>query len=285
MLAAAAATACRRPASESEEIHAESVGFDGPVGLQLYSVRNELEENFNETLRAVREVGYREVEVFNLHGRSAGAYRSLLDDIGLRCTSYMTGYGRVVDEPGQVAAEAHALGAPFVVVSWIPHDEPFDAGDLARAVTDFTEAGRALADEGIRFCYHAHGYEFRPAGDGRTLFDRFMMETEPGVVDVEMDVFWVTWPGFDPISILEEYPGRFPLFHLKDMRKGTETGDLSGHAPLETNVPLGEGMIDIAAIVEAAESLGGERYYVEYEYDDALSAVAQSHAYLERLRS
>lgn len=263
----------------------ESVAFDGPIGLQLYSVRNEMEESFEETLRAVHAAGYREVEVFNLHGRTTEAYRSTLEDVGLRCTSYMTGYERVVGEPGQVAAEAHALGASYVVVSWIPHDEPFDEGDLVRAVRDFSAAGQALAGEGIRFCYHAHGYEFRPAGDGRTLFDRFMMETAPGVVDVEMDVFWVTWPGFDPISLLETYPGRFPLFHLKDMRKGTERGDLSGHAPLETNVPLGQGQIDIPAIIEAAESLGGERYYVEYEYDNALSAVAQSFAYLERLRS
>lgn len=257
--------------------------FDAPVGVQLYSVRNELDEDLEGTLRAVKEAGYDEVETYSFHGLSPGDFRMLLDDVGLAVTSMHAPYERVVDETAAVAEEAHALGSDWVAVAWIPHEEPFDASDVERAVRDFSAAGRMLRDEGVRFAYHCHGYEFREADGGGTLFDRFMTETEPGVVDVEMDVFWVRWPGRDPVELIEKYPGRFPLYHLKDMRSGSETGDLSGHAPLETNVPIGQGMMDIPAIVRSAEAHGAERYYVEYEHTNALEAIRESLAYLRSM--
>ena len=192
-------------------------------------------------------------------------------------------YERVAGDIGAVAEEAHALGSPWVAVAWIPHEGDFGVDDIDRAIADFTAAGEALKSEGVRFAYHCHGYEFREAEGGGTLFDRFMENTEPGVVDVEMDVFWVKWPGSDPVALIEKYPGRFPLYHMKDMREGTEPGDLSGHAPLETNVPVGMGMIDFPAIVQAAEAQGVEEYIIEYEHTDALISIQQGLEYLKSL--
>lgn len=270
------------PVSESDAT--ASAGIDTPIGVQLYSVRNELEMDLAGALRAVREAGFERVETYSLHDMPVSDFRALLDDTGLTVGSMHAPYDRVAGDIGAVAEEAHILGSPWVAVAWIPHEEgDFDADDMNRAITDFTAAGEALRSEGLRFAYHCHGYEFREAEGGGTLFDRFMENTEPGVVDVEMDVFWVKWPGFDPVALIEKYPGRFPLYHMKDMREGTELGDLSGQAPLETNVPMGMGMIDIPAIVRAAEAHGVEEYIIEYEYTDALISIQQSIEYLQSL--
>ena len=232
----------------------------------------------------MREAGFDRVETYSLHDMSVAEYRALLDDTGLTVGSMHAPYERVANDIGSVAQEAHALGSPWVAVAWIPHEGEFGASHIDQAIADFTAAGEALRSEGLRFAYHCHGYEFRPAEEGGTLFDRFMERTEPGVVDVEMDVFWVQWPGFDPVALIEKYPGRFPLYHMKDMREGTELGDLSGQAPLDTNVPLGQGMIDLPGIVQAAEANGVEEYIIEYEYEDALISIEQGLDYLETLQ-
>lgn len=260
-----------------------SAGIDTPISVQLYSVRNEIDMDLAGTLRAVREAGFDRVETYNMNDMPAADLRVLLDDAGLSVGSMHAGYERVAGDIGAVAEDAHALGSPWVAVAWIPHEGDFDVDDIDRAVADFTAAGEALKSEGLRFAYHCHGYEFREAEGGGTLFDRFMENTEPGVVDVELDVFWVKWPGADPVALIEKYPGRFPLYHMKDMREGTELGDLSGHAPLETNVPVGMGMIDFPAIVQAAEAQGVEEYIIEYEHTDALISIQQSLEYLKSL--
>lgn len=257
-----------------------SGSFDEPVGVQLYSVRNELGEDLEGTLRAVKDAGFTQVETYSLHDMTAGDFRALLDDVGLDVVSMHVGYERVVDETAAVAEEARMLGSDWVVVPWIPHEEPFDADDMSRAISDFARAGEALRGEGLRFAYHAHGYEYHPTDEGGTLFDRFMNETEPGVVDVQLDVFWVVWPGQDPVALLERYPGRFPHLHLKDMRRGTTGGDLTGEAPLDVQVPVGEGMIDMPAILRAAEAQGAEYYFIEYEHTNPLEAIRSSLNYL-----
>ena len=252
---------------------ASSGSMDVPIGVQLYSVRNELDADLEGTLRGVKAAGFDEVETYSLHDLSVTEYRALLDEVGLTVKSMHAPYERVASDIGAVAEDAHALGSPWVAVAWIPHEAPFGVEDIDRAIADFTAAGQALQGEGLRFAYHCHGYEFREMEGGGTLFDRFMEATEPGVVDVEMDIFWVRWPGHDPVALIEKYPGRFPLYHMKDMRIGTELGDLSGHAPLEANVPIGQGMIDFPAIMRAAEAAGVERYFIEYEYTDAMEAI------------
>lgn len=269
------------PASEPDMT--ASGGIDTPIGVQLYSVRNELDMDLAGTLRAVREAGFDRVETYSLHGMSVVDFRALLDDSGLSVGSIHAPYERVAGDIGAVAEEARALGSSWIAVAWIPHEGDFDVDDMDRAIADFTAVGEALKSEGMRLAYHCHGYEFREAEGGGTLFDRFMENTEPGVVDVEMDVFWVKWPGFDPAALIEKYPGRFPLYHMKDMREGTELGDLSGHAPLETNVPVGMGMIDFPAIVRAAEAQGVEEYIIEYEHTDALISIQQGLEYLKSL--
>ncbi|MEX0599358.1 MAG: sugar phosphate isomerase/epimerase [Rhodothermales bacterium] len=286
--AALSVAGCGEQAGDVESSAAgagDATAFDGPVGVQLYSVRNELDADLEGTLRAVKSAGFDIVETYSLHDMTAAEYRGLLDDVGLDVQSMHMSYERAVGETEAVAEEARTLGSPWVVVPWIPHEEPFSSDDMNRAIADFTAAGEAYQSEGLRFAYHAHGYEFHEAEEGGTLFDRFMEETEPGVVDVQLDVFWVRWPGQDPIALMERYPGRFPSLHIKDMRQGTTGGDLTGHAPLELQVPIGEGLMDWPSILRKAEEVGAELYFIEYEHTNPIEVIGNSLEYLRSLQA
>lgn len=251
------------------------------LGVQLYSFRNQMREDVRGTLAAVREMGFSEVEAAGYQWESADQFRALLDEAGLKCISLFAGYEQLRDDFESVVGEAKTLGAHYVIVAWIPHGEEFSLEDLDRAVDHFNEWGRRLSQEGLRFAYHAHGYEFRSHEDG-TLFDRLMAGTDPRHVALQMDVFWVVHPGQDPVELLRRYGDRVELMHLKDMAKGVQ-GDLTGRADVETNVTLGTGQIDFPAIVRAAREAGVRYLFIEDESSRVMEQVPQSLAYMTEL--
>lgn len=170
----------------------------------------------------------------------------------------MTPFQRLqTDLPG-VIADAKALGARFVSCPWIPHEGTFDDDDERRTIAVFQAAGTGLWAAGLRFVSHIHGYELAPSGTGEPHLDRMLKATQAGVVDFEMDVFYVTHGGGDPVRYLQTYPGRFPLLHLKDMKAGTPFA--------------------------AAERQGTLLYFVEDERPHALTALPKSLSYLKSLR-
>jgi sugar phosphate isomerase/epimerase len=179
--------------------------------------------------------------------------------------------------------DAQALGAVQVMCAWIPHEGRFSRADVDKALPVFAKAGRAMRDAGLRFLYHAHGYEFQPGPDG-TLFDALAKGTEPGVVDFQMDVFWVFHGGGNPTDLFAQYPGRFPSTHLKDIRKGTKVCQPTGNAPDDTSVALGDGMIDIPGIIEAANKQGVKYHFIEDEHPRAEDQIPRSLQYLASLR-
>src|SRR5438045_5349788 len=124
--------------------------------------------------------------------------------------------------------------------------------------------GAALAKAGYGFAYHPHGYEFQPAAEG-TLFDVLAAATDPEAVHFEMDTFWIAWPGQDCVRLLNKYPGRFRLLHLKDLRKGAGPGSLTGSAPDEDSVAVGDGTIPWKQVLTIAKQQGCEKYYIEDE--------------------
>jgi sugar phosphate isomerase/epimerase len=146
----------------------------------------------------------------------------------------------------------------------------------------FTQAGRALRDAGLRFLYHVHGYEFQPGPDG-TLFDALAMQTQSGVVDFQMDVFWVVHGGGSPVDLFAKYPNRFPSTHLKDLRKGIKVGDPSGSAPDDTSVPLGQGLVDIPGVLRAANQAGVKLHFIEDEHPQSEQQIPRSLEYLASL--
>jgi sugar phosphate isomerase/epimerase len=292
--ALATAAACKsgptpvEPAPASPGAAVTRAPFGERIGVQLYSVRNQLKADVRGTLAAVARMGFRDVEVYKTWGLTPAEFRAELDKNGLRARSLMVGFDAVEKDIATVIADARILGAGFVTVAWIPHQgDTYTAEDNERAIAVFTGAGTALRDAGIRFAYHCHGYEFHPGGIGERLFDQMIQRTPPGVVDFELDVFWAVHGGADPVAYLRRYPGRFPLLHLKDMRAGTPVGLSNGKADDEASTEIGTGTIDMAPIVRAAEAAAGDvppSYFIEDESRAAPEQLPRSLGFLRALK-
>ena len=256
--------------------------FSGPLGVQLWSVRESMREDVSGTLAWVRDQGFQEVELAGTYGLPPEEFKALLDSVGLRATAMHVGYELFRDSIDVVLDQAEALGVDYVGIAWIPHEEgqPFTV-DMAREnAARFNTWGQAAKARGLQFFYHVHGYEFQPAEDGEMPMDVLMEETDPEDVKYEMDVFWVAHPGADPVEWLRRYPDRWELMHIKDMKQGT-TGDFSGHAPPEAQVPVGTGQINYKEVLRAAEEIGLDRYYIEDESTDPRGNIPQSISWLE----
>lgn len=265
--------------------HSSGVGasFKGPVGLQLYSLRDSFSKDVPTTLDQVKAFGIKYVETAGTYGLTPEKFRAELDARGLQAISGHFGYELCRDHIEDVARDAKTLGLEYVGCAWIPHKDPFDEKTCREAAAVFNRAGEALAKHGLKFFYHTHGYEFLPYGNG-TLFDLLMSETKPEFVHFQMDVFWIVHPGQDPVKLFERYGSRFQLMHLKDMKKGTPTGLFTGHSDVTNNVPLGAGTLDWLAILKAARNAGVKWYFLEDESPTAVEQIPQSLRYLEQVK-
>ena len=253
------------------------------IGAQLYSFRNQIPTDVPGTLQKIRSMGIREIEGGGSYGMPMADYKALLDKLGFDMVSIGADFDKLRNDLPGVIAEAKAFGARYVVCFWIPHQgDDFTIEDTRKAVALFNQAGRVLQENGLNFCYHPHGYEFRTYEQG-TLFDYLMSNTNPRWVNVEMDVFWIKHPGQDPVAMLQKYPGRFPLMHLKDRRHGTP-GNPFGRADVETNVVLGSGDVGIADIMREAKRSGVKHFFIEDESSRSMEQVPQSIAFLKSLQ-
>ncbi len=250
-----------------------------PVGLQLYSFRQEFPKDVAGTMARVKEMGFREVELAGTYGLSLTDFRKLLDKNGLKAVSTGASFEDLEKNVPKILEEARAFGVKYVMCAWIPHQgDRFTINDAQRAVDAFNTAGKLLRDNGFSFCYHIHGYEFQPYRNG-TFFDYMIENLDPKYVNFEMDVFWVRHPGQDPVALLKKYPNRFPLMHLKDRRPGTPGND-TGHVDVESNVTLGQGDLGIAEIMKQARKSGVKHYFIEDESSRAMQQVPESVAFL-----
>ena len=256
--------------------------FKGPVGLQLYSLREQFKKDVPGTLDQVKAFGVKYVETAGTDGVPPETFRALLDERGLKAVSGHVPYENCRDNVESIAAEAKTLGLEYVGCAWIPHQDPFDERTCREAAAVFNRAGEALAKHGLKFFYHTHGYEFLPYGNG-TLFDLLMAETKPEYVRFQMDVFWVVQPGQDPVKLFEKYGKRFELMHLKDMKRGTPS-DFTGHSDVTNDVPLGAGVVDLKNVLKAAKKAGVKWYFLEDESPAVITQVPSSLKYLQEMK-
>lgn len=264
-------------------VESSKQSFPATFGLEIYSLRREASKDLPATLAMIRKFGITEVEMGDLYGRSAQEFRRLLDKAGLKATSMMVAHARLREAIREVAREAQTIGADYVVCSTIPHRKHLTAQDCNQAIADFNRWGKVLAESKLHLCYHTHGVEFEPSPEG-TLFDTLLRSTDPKFVNYEMDIFWIVFAHHDPVKWLQRYPGRFPLMHVKDIRKGTPLGGSPGDVLEEASVILGQGLVNIPAALRAAEAAGTRHYYIEDEAVDATQQIPQSLRYLESLR-
>jgi sugar phosphate isomerase/epimerase len=257
--------------------------FKAPMGVQLWSFREQAKTDPAAMLKMAHGMGISHVETAGLYNMTASQLASALSAAGLRATSMHVGYDDLKKKPDSVIANAKALGAKYVGLAWYPHTGAFTEADARKAAADFNEFGRTMKAAGITFFYHNHGYEPVPYGDG-TLLDLLIKETDPSLVAFEMDVLWTFLPNVDPVALIKKHPGRFKLMHIKDMKPGIARGSLSGGLPAEQQAVIGQGQVDWPALLSAAQNDGFEYYYLEDETTDPVKNVPPSITYLRALK-
>ena len=243
-----------------------------PIGIQLYTVRKLMASDFDGTLAALAGIGYREVEFAGYFGRTPAQVRRSLRRHGLAAPS--THIPLPADDAAwqRTLDEAKAIGHQWVTIAWL--DEPMrrTPDDWARVAERFNALGEQARRAGLRFAYHNHAFEFTRAGD-TTLFDTLLARTDPALVDLEMDIYWVVKGGADPLAIIREHPGRFPLLHLKDATA----------APERLMVDVGAGTIDFPALLAADRDTLKHAFVEHDEPADPLASARASYSYLSKL--
>jgi sugar phosphate isomerase/epimerase len=284
------------------------------IGLQLFSIPRLLSEDFPAALRAIAEAGYKELEFFGpypfspeasiegwkplatqmgikqnaYYGLEPKAARALMDDLGLSSPS-MHADIRTLRERLEPAAEAaHIIGQRYVILPSMSWETSLTLDTFRRVAEEFNEIGERAKALGIRFAYHNHGNE-HALRDDRVPFEVLLEETDPDLVDFEMDIFWMIAGGGDPVDFLQRYPGRFKLMHLKDMIEVTRfSGD--GSTPMEWMALFpkmadpGAGVLDLDAITRQALASGVEHFFVERDLaPNPAETLANSYRYLAGL--
>ncbi len=253
------------------------------IGLQLYSVRNEVKTDLKGTLGKVRAMGIKELEGGELYGMDVTTYRKMLDQMGYKMVSIGVDYDAMKGDLTKTISDAKALGATYVVCFWIGHNgNEFGSKEIDEAAARFNRAGKILKEAGLNFCYHPHGYEFRPSING-TLFDDLVAKTDASYVNFELDVYWAKQGCADPVSIIKKYPSRMKMLHLKDREHGTQCNDTGG-ADEETNVILGKGDVNIKDVMKAAKKAGVKHYFIEDESTRVMKQVPQSLQFIKSLK-
>ena len=243
------------------------------IGLQLYTVRREMAVDVDATLEKVAAAGYREVEFAGYFGRDPAKLRATLDHFRLAAVSCHVGVPDVEAKWDGTLAAAKLLGHKWVIVASV-NGSAYESVDTLKALAArFNAIGRRVSDAGLRFGYHNHNTEFRPV-QGSVPYDVLLSETDPKLVDFEMDVYWVTKGGADPLAYFARYPGRFHLIHAKDA---------SAPPALEMR-DVGGGTIDWKKIFAARGQAGIEKVIVEHDNPkDPWVSVRSSYNYLKDL--
>ena len=253
-----------------------------PIGLELYTVRDAYAKDPAGTLKRVSAVGYREVEApTNIPAPTLLGY---LRAANLTAPSTYPDAPKDLDAWKKTLDQVHPYGFHFIVVG---DDPKMDAEAWKRRAELFNRCGSLAQEAGLQFCYHAHYHEFAPLGD-TCGYDIMLARCDAKLLKFEMDVFWATYAGRDPVAYFQKHPGRFPLLHIKDFKPGFPTSTRSfpydnGPNPF---APAGQGRIDWRNIFAHAPQAGVEHIYVEQDRcdGDPFDAIAASFKYLRNLQ-
>jgi sugar phosphate isomerase/epimerase len=249
------------------------------VGLQLYSLRTQFEQDAAGTMARVKEMGIREIEMKGTHGLSFPEFIKLLAVNGISVISFEAEYEKLDKFPQVVADEARSYGAKYIVCSGLPpsNGESTTKEDIDKIAAALNHAGKIVSRNGMMLCYQPSGYEFKANGTG-TLFDYMVEKLDSRFVHFEMDVYRVKQGGQDPVALLKKYPTRFILMQLKDGKAVQKA-----KPDFEANVVLGSGDVGIKNVMETARELGIQHYFIEDESPRADKQIPKSIAYVRSL--
>lgn len=244
------------------------------IGAQLYTVRRELEKEFDGTLKQVAALGYREVEFAGYFGRRPAEIKALLKRLKLDAPAAHVQLSELRGDLKPLIDAAQTIGHKYLLVAWLPPEERRTLDNYRRLADLFNETGAALQREGLQFAYHNHDFEFAPL-EGRVPYDLLLERTAPRVVKLEMDLYWTVKGGASPVEYFEKHPGRFHLLHVKDMDA----------TPRRHFADVGRGRIDFKSIFAQSRKAGVRHYFVENDEPTGspFDSLRTSIEYLRRL--
>ncbi|MFN8240896.1 MAG: TIM barrel protein [Bacteroidales bacterium] len=241
------------------------------IGLQLYTIRDAMAADVPGSLKKVSELGYKYLELAGyadgkFYNMAPAEFKKLVEDLGMQILSSHTqveAQGITLENAKKMADDHAALGVKYCVQPWVVEEARTTIASYQKMAADWNKVGEIMKSVGIRFGYHNHNFEFDTVEGKVPYFDIFMAELDKDLVTMEMDLFWTTKAGQNPVEIFKKYPGRFELFHMKDM--------FTNEAPFYTTngvtdfAPVGAGVINFKEILAAWETAGMKYMIVEQD--------------------
>ncbi len=238
-----------------------------PIGIQLYTLKRLFEKDVKGTLKIVADTGFTEVETYgydngNIFGVPYAEFAAEVKRLGLKLVSGHYGTGQTTpDKKGtpfneweRAANDAKEAGQHYTTIAWLDQSEWNTLDALRRTCEILNKAGEINKQYGLQMAYHNHAFEFGNVGD-EIMYDVMLRELDPALVTMEMDLYWVVYAGIDPLTYFNNHPGRFALWHVKDMDKADRT----------KNSDVGSGSIDFKSIFAAAGQSGMKHFFLEQE--------------------
>jgi sugar phosphate isomerase/epimerase len=257
------------------------------VGVQLYTVRDQMKDDFDGTIAKVAQIGYKEVEFAGYFGRTGQQVRAVVDKNGLSAVSTHVQYDELDEKFPSVIETSKTIGMKYIVCPWIPEELRKSPDIWKQAAEKFNHAGEQTKKAGIQFAYHNHWFEFLPV-NGKLPYDELLKECDANLVKMEMDLCWITVAGADPLKYFDRYPGRFPLVHVKDMKKlppVSQAGSQDFGSSLTDMTAVGSGIIDWKKIFAQSDKAGIKHYIVEHDKpENPFESITKSYEYLNKLR-
>jgi len=260
------------------------------IGLQLYTVRDAMQKDPSATLAQVSKIGYNSVEGATytgsqkFYGMEAAGFSRVLKQNGLvmpsshyrlgeEKTNGETVKGTLMTDWDKAVDDAAAVGVKYMVCAYLSDSERGGLDHYKKVAEQLNKAGGRCKKSGIQLCYHNHNFEFVKQ-DNKFPYDVLLDDTDKNLVKMEMDIYWVTKANQDPIALINKHPGRFPLWHVKDMDKTAE------HSFAE----VGNGSIDFKKIFKYADKAGLKYFFVEQDKTpgDPMNSITQSISYIKK---
>ena len=239
------------------------------IGLQLYTIRSVMKNNFRGAMEKVADMGYDEVEFAGYYDRSPQEISTLLTNLDFASPATHIPLQRIRKAPDEVIQTAKTIGHQYVVCPYLAESERTSLDDYRQRAKGFSAFGERCTEVGLQFAYHNHDFEFTEM-DGTLPYDVLLSETDPEHVKMELDLYWIVEAGYDPLTYIEKNPARYPLCHVKD--RGPDGGMVS----------VGAGTIDFASIFRKAQF---EHYFVEHDNpENPIQSIETSHRTLSQLQ-
>lgn len=264
---------------KAQETVAEVVAPAQPkdIGLQLYTLRNQIQtEGLEVTLEKVAKIGYKWMEPYGYEdrkflGKTPAEFKQILSDLGMSAPSVHSvtevssagGKEAIIDQMKATAEDAIALGSKYLVWAFLKPEDRTSMDDYKNHIETWNKFGEVCKETGIQFAYHNHDFEFLEF-DGVKPYDVIMKETDPDLVKFELDLFWIAKSGNDPVEYFQKAPGRFHLWHVKDMVSEENKYVVDGQD--RYFAPVGQGTMDFKRIFDARDTSGMKYFFVEQDF-------------------